>query len=134
MGVSTVIADGTANGILLEIADGKDVGTRFLAEKSKKSSIKRWIAHSEGYEKGRVHMNECAGPILRDTIASLLPVGITKIEGEFEKGDILKIYDYDGKEFGYGMAASGHEAAQKVIGKKGEKPLIKYDHLVINEN
>jgi glutamate 5-kinase len=134
MGIDTFIADGKVDNILLDILAGKDVGTRFIPEANKKSSIKRWLAHSEGHEKGSVHLNEYAGPILKDTIASLLPVGVTKVNGEFEKGDILKIYDYDGSKFGYGMAAYGHEAVKKVIGQKDKKPLIKYDHLVINEN
>lgn len=129
MGISTFIANGRRENVLLDLLEGKEVGTEFIRAEKKPSGIKRWIASSEGNEKGVVTINAGAEKILKEKIASLLPVGITKIEGEFQKGDMLKIQNENGEGVGYGVAVYGSAAAKKIIGKSGEKPLIHYNYL-----
>ncbi len=133
MGISTFIANGQRENVLLDLLEGKEVGTEFIRATKKASSLKRWIASSEGNEKGAVTINAGAEKILKEKIASLLPVGITKIEGQFQKGDMLKILNESGEGIGYGVAVYGAAVAKKWVGKKAKKPLIHYDYLFLKK-
>ena len=96
------------------------------------SSVKKWIAHSEGFAKGEIHINECATDILSsEKAASILPVGITHIEGEFEKDDIVRIMDFLGNQVGVGKANCDSAQAREAMGKHGKKPVVHYDYLYI---
>lgn len=139
MGMTVHIANGKAQNTLVSLAryavtgSGERVGTTFLPTKSA-SSVKRWIAHARGYEKGVVYVNAGAAAKLLapEKASSLLPVGITKIEGVFEKGDIVKICHADsGETLAFGIARYGSESARHVMGLKQQKPLVHYDYLFI---
>lgn len=132
LGVTTHIAKGTTPGILGKILAGQPVGTVFRARKMK-SSVKRWVAESEGSEKGVVIVNRRAREILADgdKAVSLLPIGIVGIEGEFTKGDVVRIRDDEGKDVGLGIAQYAAEAARESMGKKRQKALIHYDYLYL---
>ena len=130
VGIHTHIINGEKPNIVLDVLQNKNVGTTFLIQK-KISGVKKWIAHSEGREKGKVFIDDKAVEILTatNTAASLLPVGITKVSGEFEKDDIIKIKNQKGKSVGLGVVQYGSKKAEELIGKKGEKPLVHYDYL-----
>lgn len=130
VGIRTHIANGKTHNILFDILDGKKIGTTFVPQK-KVSSIKKWIAHGKGYEKGAVYINEGAEAALKQKVCSLLPIGVTKVEGEFEKGDIIRIKNEQGEYIGLGMAQYGSKEAGNLIGKRGGKPIIRYDYLFI---
>ncbi len=132
MGITTYIANGKAPSILQKILSGKKIGTEFRAGK-KKSSLKRWMASNEGNEKAIIHINSGAESVLKEKIASLLPVGITQIEGEFKKGDTVKIRNANKEDIGIGIASYGSEIAQKIRGEKGKKALIHYDYLFLKK-
>lgn len=134
-GIDVFIANGKKENILTDLLDEhKDiVCTRFIAEKKSSSAVKKWIAHSEGFAKGEIHINQgCLSALLNNKATSLLPVGVTKIGGNFEKGDIVCIFDHSGKQIGVGKAQYGSASAKEVIGKKGEKPLVHYDYLYLD--
>lgn len=133
MGITTFIANGKRHNVLLDILDGKKIGTKFIPEKKRASSVKRWIASREGSEKGVLYINQKAETALREKIASLLPLGITKIEGSFKKGDMIGIKSKDGVNIGVGTAAYGSTQAKKNMGKKGKKALIHYDYLFLQK-
>ena len=132
LGITTHIANGKNKQILGKILKGENVGTKFLPEKNL-SSIKRWIAYSSGYEKGKVYVNKCAEEALtsQTKAASLLPVGITKIEGDFKKGDIVRIRNEQDKDIGFGLTQYDSSQAREVIGKKNKRPFIHYDYLFL---
>jgi len=133
-GITVYIANGEKDNILPDLLDvSKDIiCTTFVANK-KASAVKKWIAHSEGFAKGEVHINQgCMEALLKSDATSLLPVGITSIEGLFEKGDIVRIFDHTDHQIGVGKAQYGSESARDLIGKKGEKPLIHYDYLYLD--
>ncbi len=132
LGITVHIANGTTPGILQTIARGGKTGTKFIAQKPKQSR-KRWIALSEGLEKGAVIINQGAKEALTsdERATSLLPVGITGVEGSFKRGDVIRICSEDGKVIGYGMASCTAEKARSTLGLKGHKPVIHYDHLYI---
>ncbi|MEK7434462.1 MAG: glutamate 5-kinase [Cyanobacteriota bacterium] len=134
VGITTHIANGKTPNVLIDICNKKEIGTKFLFQKDA-SNVKKWIAHSEGYEKGIVYINQGASDALfsKDKAISLLPVGIEKIDGVFEKGDIIKVCNTNKEVLALGMAQYSSNKANTLIGQKGQKPLIHYDYLFLKE-
>jgi len=133
-GIEVIIANGKRENILVELLDKRKdmVCTRFEASTSEVSSVKKWIAHSDGFAKGEIHINENAEKALTGPKAtSLLPVGITGITGNFEKDDIVKIIGVKGQTIGVGKAQYSSEKAVPLIGRKNQKPLVHYDYLYL---
>ncbi|MDR1699426.1 MAG: glutamate 5-kinase [Prevotellaceae bacterium] len=133
-GITVIIANGKRENILPELLkkDSKMICTKFIANEKGTSSIKKWVAHSEGFAKGEIFINEGAKNALSGNKAtSVLFVGITQIAGDFEKGDIVKIVDEQGNPLGIGKVQNDSEKARQLIGKKGVKPLIHYDYLYL---
>lgn len=133
-GIDVIIANGKTNDILIRLLDRKDdvVCTRFVASAEGVSSVKKWIAHSQGFAKGEIHVNENAAKALTgENAVSLLPVGVVKIEGEFEKDDIVKIFDHNAHLLGVGKVQYDSVKARELIGKKNQKPLVHCDYLYL---
>lgn len=133
-GIDVFIANGKKDNILPELLrkDHEVICTHFVASADNVSSVKKWIAHSHGFAKGQIHVNENAAKALTgDKAVSLLPVGVTRIEGEFEKDDIVKIIDEHGKALGVGKVQYDSNKAIEIIGKKNHKPLIHCDYLYL---
>lgn len=133
-GITVIIANGKQDGILVSLLQqpAETICTRFTPAPQPVSSIKKWIAHSEGFAKGEIHINECAtGVLSSDKAVSILPVGITHIEGEFEKDDIVRIVDFRGSRVGVGKANCDSAQAREAMGKHGKKAVVHYDYLYI---
>ena len=135
-GIEVVIANGKTPGILEAVLDGRPANvircSRFLPSGKPISHVKKWIAHSEGFAKGRININDGAMAALTgDRASSLLPVGVVSVEGIFEKGDIVRIISPDGRQIGVGKASMSSAKASETAGKKGGRPLIHYDYLYI---
>ncbi len=131
-GIKVVIANGTTENILVNlVTQPKDtLHTEFLPNPSPTSPVKKWIAHSESFAKGRVHINRKAVEALRgDKAVSLLLVGVTAIEGEFEEGDIISIVDDEGNLVAVGRSGYSSDEATRCIGAHDMKPLIHYDYM-----
>lgn len=132
-GITAVIANGTRGNVVSDIAAGSAVGTKFIPKK-KVSAVKRRLAHANGLAKGIVYVNAGAEEaLLSKTFKSLLPVGVVKVEGNFEKGDTVEIRNGAGKKIGSGVAQLGSAAAAKAAGVKGGKALVHYDYLFIGD-
>lgn len=133
-GIPVMIANGKKDDILIRLVNDPDtVCTRFLPSSKPISGFKKWIAHTDGFAKGEVHINKGAVDALNSpTATSLLFVGITSIEGEFEKEDIVRIIDPEGNQVGVGRCAFNSEEAMSRIGRQGEKPFIHYDYLLLH--
>ncbi len=67
----------------------------------------------------------------QEKAVSLLPVGIVLVEGDFSKGDVVRITDETGKDVGLGIAQYASDIARGVTGKKGQKALVHYDYLYL---
>jgi len=134
-GVDVYIANGTRNAIITDIVRGKDVPfTHFVASMKKETGVKKWLSHSDTFAKGAVVINEGARDALfGEKATSLLMIGITKIDGFFKKGDIVRISDMEGNNIGLGKAQFDSKKAEQLLGEKLNKPFIHYDYLVINE-
>lgn len=133
-GVSVIIANGKKDHILTDILlHSQPVPfTHFIPSSEAVSSVKKWIAHSAGFAKGEIYLNESAAKILQDYKAvSVLPVGVVRIEGEFEKDDIVRLMNLSGEELGVGKIAYGSDEARAVIGMHDQKPLVHYDYLYV---
>ena len=132
-GIEVFIANGLKENIILDIIEQKPEAmyTHFKGV-SKSSPIKKWIANSGEFTKGRIVINSGAREALKSNHAtSVLPVGVTDIEGDFKKGDLIDIFDENNHKVGLGRAMYGSDKAQNVIGVKGEKPIIHYDYLIL---
>lgn len=133
-GITVIIANGKRDNILVDLLHNpsETICTRFIPSPSPVSSIKKWIAHSDGFAKGEIHINEQATDVLNsDKAVSILPIGITRIEGEFEKDDIVRIIDFKGSAIGVGKANSDSTQARETIGKHGKKAVVHYDYLYL---
>jgi glutamate 5-kinase len=130
-GITVHFANGKRRNILTDLLDGRNVGTKFLPH-HRSSALKRRIAYSEGLTKGMVQVNKCAEDLLlsKTKIMSLLPVGITKVQGDFQKGDIIEIIGE--KRLGFGIAEYDASRARELIGVKRARPVIHYDHMFID--
>jgi glutamate 5-kinase len=132
LGIQVHIANGKKQNVLEEWMKGTLVHTQFVAKKSQ-SGKKRWIAHAADLATGVAVINQGAEISLRsDKATSLLPVGVTKLEGDFAKGDIIRLVNEDGEQVGLGIAEYSIEKAKERIGKKNQRPLVHYDYLSLN--
>jgi len=98
----------------------------------KAEPFKKWLAHSDTIAKGSVHINAGAVARLLDShAASLLPVGVTRVDGEFVKGDVIHIIDEQGNIIGLGRAEYNSDIAKKKAGERNARPVIHYDYLYL---
>lgn len=133
LGITTHVANGRKKGVILDLVRGERLGTTFVPRK-KSSTIKKWLSQEEGREKGTIIINGCAVDLLRasDRARSLLPVGVTEVQGDFFKGDVVRIRGFEGDVVGYGLAQYGSDVARENIGKRNKKPVVHYDYLYLN--
>ena len=136
-GIEVIIANGKSENILPRLILGTGepaLSTRFAPSENPSSSMKRWIAHSEGFAKGRILIDDNAlDAVLSTHAASILPIGVTAIEGEFERDDLVKIVSSsNGEVVGVGRVAYSSDEAQGVIGLRGHRPIVHYDYLYVD--
>jgi glutamate 5-kinase len=132
-GCEVVIAQGREKDVISRIIKGEQLGTRFLA-KGKVSAKERFIQTAK--PKGKVMINECAVDVLKKGKASLLPVGIDKVEGNFQKGDVVEInsfakgiVDFSSKDIRK-IAGKKSKEAEKILGRKCRE-VMKKENIVI---
>jgi len=115
-GIPATICNGTVAGTLAAAAAGETVGTRFAARAGKASSFKLWLKYAKPTH-GRLLVDEGASRVLRERGSSLLPVGITAVEGDFEAGDAVEVAS-DGTVVGKGIVDYSSTELAGVIGLK----------------
>jgi glutamate 5-kinase len=114
-GTDMVIASGKVLNPLQALAK-KGTGTWFIARQDPVAARKRWIAGTLE-PKGTFIVDRGAAQALASG-KSLLPAGVTKVEGSFEKGDAVIIRNGEGVELGRGLTAYGHDEAKAIIGRR----------------
>jgi glutamate 5-kinase len=134
-GIDVFIANGTRDSIVSDIVRRKEVPyTHFIASNKRESGVKKWLSHSDTFAKGAVIINKGAKEaLLEGKATSLLMIGITRVDGFFKSGDIVRIVDEDGNNIGLGKSQFDSKKAEQNIMKKVSKPFIHYDYMVINE-
>ena len=134
-GIKVVIANGKRDNILTLLTESPEdtPHTEFLPNPQPAGAIKKWIAHSTSFAKGAITVNRKAAEALKGSHAvSLLMVGVLRVEGDFEEGDLVAITDESGNEIGLGRTAYDSGTARRLIGKHDVKPVIHYDYMVVN--
>jgi len=119
-GIECVIAYGRKESVITDIADGKEVGTRFKASEVTMKARKRWIAFSLK-SKGSIRIDEGAEKALIAKNKSLLPSGIIDISGRFTDGDVVDIVSDDGEVIARGLSNYSSEEIEKIKGHKSEQ-------------
>ena len=142
-GASTVIAYGREPDVLLRLAAGEAIGSALLAGTPKLAARKQWMADHLQL-RGAVTVDAGAAQMVRDQGKSLLPIGVTEVEGEFHRGDVIAVRRPDGAEIARGLAnyASGEarliarrpsSQIADLLGFANEPELIHRDNLVLME-
>jgi glutamate 5-kinase len=127
-GIPLVIASGRKKNVLARILAGETEGTLFVAQPVKMHSRKRWIAFFH-HPQGALFVDDGAKLAVREKGKSLLPPGVTRCEGEFAAGDVVRICDLDGTEFARGIARFDSAAVR--ARKLPKEELVHRDDLVI---
>ena len=120
-GITTVICNGLRDGALQAVLKGQREGTRFAPRKTGHSSFKLWLKYAKPVH-GTLVIDEGAARALREGNASLLPVGIVAVEGEFDAGDAVEIAG-EGSTTGTiakGICNYSADELKRVIGMKSE--------------
>jgi glutamate 5-kinase len=111
-----VIANGRRPGVLKRVLAGEVEGTLFVGRSETLTGKRRWIAFASSVA-GRIHINEGALEAITKRNASLLYAGMTRIENDFEHGDVVAIVAPDGQEVARGIVNYSSSDATKLIGK-----------------
>ncbi len=118
-GVAAVICDGTAEGTLLAAAAGEPSGTRFQPHRERASSFKLWLRYAKPTH-GTLRVDDGAARVLRESGSSLLPVGITEVEGDFEAGDAVEV-TADGRTIGKGIVNYSAGELRRIKGMRSDR-------------
>ena len=102
-GIPLVIASGKKKSVLQNIVNGESEGSLFLPQDTRLTGHKRWIAFFH-HPKGTLTVDDGAKKALRENGKSLLQPGIARCEGDFHKGDVVRVCDLNGTEFARGIA------------------------------
>ncbi|MDO9277293.1 MAG: glutamate 5-kinase [Polaromonas sp.] len=141
-GASTVIAWGREPDALLRLTRGEPIGTLLVAQTPKNHARKQWMAdHLQ--MRGSVLIDAGAVAKVRDEDKSLLPIGMTAVQGEFSRGDVIAVRDEDGLEIARGLSNySSAEARlicrkssaefERLLGYTGEPEMVHRTNLVLN--
>ncbi len=115
-GASTVIAWGREPEALVRLSRGEAIGTLLVAQTAKNQARKQWIAdHLQ--MRGSVMVDAGAVIKVRDEGKSLLPIGMTSVQGEFSRGDVIAVRDDTGLEIARGLANYTSAEARLICGK-----------------
>ncbi len=140
-GAGTVIAWGREPDVLLRLGAGEAIGTALHAATAKLQARKQWMVdHLQ--MRGAVKVDTGAVTKLRGEGKSLLPIGVTEVQGDFHRGDVIAVLAPDGTELARGLANySGAESRliarkpssefEAVLGYAAEPELIHRDNLVL---
>ncbi len=140
-GASTVIAWGRETDCLLRLAQGEAIGTLLVAPTQKSQARKRWMADHLQL-RGSITVDEGAAVKVRSEGKSLLPIGMTAIEGEFSRGDVIAVRDAAGNEIARGLANYASAEArllcrkpsaeiERLLGYVAEPEMIHRTNLVV---
>jgi len=141
-GASTVIAWGRERDVLLRLAKGEAIGTLLVAPTQKQQARKQWMADHLQL-RGSITVDKGAVDKVRKEGKSLLPIGMTAVEGEFSRGDVIAILDPHGLEIARGLSNYASAEARLIcrkpsgeieasIGYIAEPEMVHRDNLVLS--
>ena len=140
-GAHTAIVSGREPNVLLRLVQGEHIGTQLIAETMTLAARKQWIAdHLQ--VRGRLTLDTGAIKALKETGKSLLPIGISAVSGDFDRGEVVVCLDESGREMARGLANYSADETrlimrrssadiEAILGYVDEPELIHRDNLVL---
>ncbi len=119
-GVRTVITQGKYPSNIEKILQGESIGTQFAPQLEPTGARKRWIAYGL-VPVGQLYLDDGAVAAISKAGKSLLPAGITKIEGNFDAQEAVKLCNSDGNEIARGLVNYSSEELQKIRGRRSHE-------------
>ncbi len=119
-GAATIIASGREPDVLQRLAAGEVVGTLLKPSQEVLAARKQWLA-SQLRSRGRLWLDAGAVRVLQASGRSLLPVGVTRVEGGFRRGEIVTCLAPDGTEVGRGLVNYDAREARRIIGHPSDR-------------
>ncbi|MCS6970739.1 MAG: glutamate 5-kinase [Planctomycetota bacterium] len=126
-GVPTVIAAARTPRVITRALAGEDIGTRVLARGRRVDARRRWLALARRV-KGRVHIDAGAAQAILQRGSSLLPAGITRVDGHFHVGDTVAVIAPDGLEIARGLAGIPADELAKICGLRSDRAAALLGH------
>ena len=117
MGEAVILAGGRQDNVLIDVMEGRSVGTLFLATGETISAWKRWIGFTAA-PAGLLTLDAGAVTAVRESGKSLLAVGVAGVSGQFEPGAVVGLQTTEGQEFARGLANYSSEELQRIAGKR----------------
>ena len=142
-GASTVIAWGREPDALVRLSQGEAIGTLLVAQTQKQQARKQWMA-DQLQLRGSVTIDEGAVNKLKTDGSSLLPIGMTGVEGDFSRGEVIAITDKNGQEVARGLANYAAAEARllcrkpssqmpELLGYAAEPEMVHRDNMVLTK-
>ena len=119
-GIPSVLATGLKRNTIERVLSGREEGTLFLPEENKLSARKHWILHSLTTQ-GSLYIDTGAVRALVEQKRSLLPIGITRVEGEFGSGASVRVVSPDDQEIACGLTHYNSKELEVIRGARSEK-------------
>lgn len=140
-GAHTVIANGSVENAISRVLAGEVIGTHLRAGQGRLLARKQWLA-GQLKAKGKLYLDDGAVRVLREQGRSLLPVGVTRVEGRFSRGEMVSCVDASGTEIARGLvnydndesgqiAGKPSDAIEKALGYVDEPELIHRDNMIV---
>ena len=142
-GASTVIAWGREPDALVRLTQGEAIGTLLVAQTQKQQARKQWMADHLQL-RGSVIIDDGAVSKLKGDGSSLLPIGMTGVDGDFSRGEVIAILDSQGQEVARGLANYAAAEARllcrkpssqmmELLGYAAEPEMVHRDNLVLSK-
>ncbi|MDB5307871.1 MAG: proB [Gemmataceae bacterium] len=119
-GESVIMANGSVDGILDRVFAAEPVGTLFLPHGQDVPAWKRWVGYT-ARPKGKLRVDAGARRAVVEQGKSLLPVGVTVVEGDFRKGDVVSVCDETEQEIARGLSNYSAHDAERIRGRSKEQ-------------
>ena len=140
-GAATAIVSGREEDILIRLRNGEELGTFLTPGSNRITARKQWLA-GQLRGTGKLVLDDGAVTVLRESGSSLLPIGVTSVEGSFTRGEIVICVDQNGNEIAQGLVNYNADETARIIGKSskqiesvlgycGESELIHRDNIAI---
>lgn len=140
-GVATIMVSGKRDGVIVSALRGDEVGTLFLPSETGLNRRKHWIAYTLK-SAGKICVDDGARNALQKKGKSLLPSGVIRVEGRFERGACVRICGADGSEFARGLSdyssgevtrLAGHNSSEieEILGFHYGDAVVHRDNLVL---
>ncbi|MHC1714792.1 MAG: glutamate 5-kinase [Acidaminococcaceae bacterium] len=117
-GINMVIASGEEKDAISRILEGEEIGTLFVSRENRLQFRKRWLAFGARIAGKIVVDDGCAKAVRKAGGCSILPAGITDVEGEFEAGNTISVVNKNGHELARGLANYSSEELDMIKGAK----------------